>query len=537
MDLKHVARALADAMLSGGPDAREVTARCARTLGQSRRWLPALSRTMIALHGHNWRTGSREALARSIGEHPALRRAQREGKRLHIRYYYILPALMEPRPAALEECAFPDLPTPADLARWLGISGGELDWLTGPRAPLRSDHYAYRCVQKRSGGWRLIEMPKARLRTVQRKLLRGLLEYIPPHQAAHGFRARHSILTHAHPHIGKRVVLSMDLEDFFLTIGGARIDALFRTLGYPPAVARTLTVLCTNHVPPRELRPVDPGKYAFELPDLDWLTRKRYGAWHLPQGAPTSPALANLCAFRLDLRLQAAADQFDAAYTRYADDLTFSGGDELRRGIRRLVPLVGAIALEEGLRVNFRKTRVMTSARRQEVTGVVVNRKANLRRDVYDELKATLHNCVRRGPGPENRAGVANFRAHLAAIFARMNIPNRSADRSEAIARAYAHFDDGDFVATLRRRIAIPSSSQEPARAEAMQAYLRDEMTPALAALGFTSRTFDNPIADGPPLLVAERIEDPDELTVLIYGHDTVRGLDDLWRPGLAPWN
>ncbi|MGE0035818.1 MAG: M20 family metallopeptidase [Xanthobacteraceae bacterium] len=129
-------------------------------------------------------------------------------------------------------------------------------------------------------------------------------------------------------------------------------------------------------------------------------------------------------------------------------------------------------------------------------------------------------------------------RRTLAAIFAGMHIPNRSADRSEAIARAYAHFDDGDFVETLRRRVAIPSSSQEPERAEAMWGYLRDEITPALAALGFTSHTFENPKADGPPFLVGERIEDPDALTVLIYGHgDTVRGLDDLWRPGLAPWN
>ena len=119
-----------------------------------------------------------------------------------------------------------------------------------------------------------------------------------------------------------------------------------------------------------------------------------------------------------------------------------------------------------------------------------------------------------------------------------MHIPNRNADRSEAIARAYAHFDDGDFVETLRRRVAIPSSSQEPEHAAAMHAYLRDEMAPALAPLGFTSRIFENPKSGAPPFLVAERIEDPDALTVLIYGHgDTVRGLDDLWRPGLAPWD
>jgi hypothetical protein len=206
----------------------------------------------------------------------------------------------------------------------------------------------------------------------------------------------------------------MDLQNFFLTLGGARIRALFRTLGYPQAVAAMLTALCTNCVPVGILTPTRPGRYDFELPDLDWLARKRYASPHRPQGAPTSPALANLCAFRLDLRLQSAAEKFHATYTRYADDLVFSGGGALLRGLERFVPLVGAIALEEGLQVNFRKTRLMTRARRQQVTGVVVNEKPNLRRDAYDRLKATLHNCVRFGPRSQNRSGLADYRGHLA---------------------------------------------------------------------------------------------------------------------------
>jgi acetylornithine deacetylase/succinyl-diaminopimelate desuccinylase-like protein len=110
--------------------------------------------------------------------------------------------------------------------------------------------------------------------------------------------------------------------------------------------------------------------------------------------------------------------------------------------------------------------------------------------------------------------------------------------RAAAIAHAHAHYDDGSFLADLRRRVAIPSSSQEPERAAALQAYLADEMVPALAQLGFGCRVFDNPTGAGPPLLVAERMENPAFVTVLIYGHgDTVRGLDDLWRHGLSPWS
>ena len=114
----------------------------------------------------------------------------------------------------------------------------------------------------------------------------------------------------------------------------------------------------------------------------------------------------------------------------------------------------------------------------------------------------------------------------------------QAASRAAAIARAHAHFDDGTFIDDLRRRVAIPSSSQEPDRAEALTAYLRDELVPSLTPLGFTSHILDNPLGEGPPFLVAERIEDPAFVTVLIYGHgDTIRGLDNLWREGLSPWS
>ncbi len=107
--------------------------------------------------------------------------------------------------------------------------------------------------------------------------------------------------------------------------------------------------------------------------------------------------------------------------------------------------------------------------------------------------------------------------------------------RAAAIAHAHHHFDGGDFIAELRRRVAIPSTSQEPERAGDLRRYLDDELIPSLARVGFASRILDNPL--GPPFLIAERREDPALVTVLIYGHgDTVRGLDDLWRPGLSPW-
>ncbi len=111
------------------------------------------------------------------------------------------------------------------------------------------------------------------------------------------------------------------------------------------------------------------------------------------------------------------------------------------------------------------------------------------------------------------------------------------ADRTAAVDRAAAVWDDGTFLAELERRVAIPTESQEPDRRPDLQRYLDDEIGPSMARLGFSVATFENPSPKGGPFLVAERIEDPAKPSVVIYGHgDVVRGLGDQWRPGLDPW-
>ncbi len=109
--------------------------------------------------------------------------------------------------------------------------------------------------------------------------------------------------------------------------------------------------------------------------------------------------------------------------------------------------------------------------------------------------------------------------------------------REGAIAAAQAQFDDGRFAADLRRRVAFRTESQrEGARAD-LASYLTLEFVPALAALGLSSQIFDNPVATGGPLLVAQRLEDPALPTVLTYAHgDVVLGYDAEWRAGLSPW-
>jgi hypothetical protein len=191
----------------------------------------------------------------------------------------------------------------------------ELVWLTGRLEhpldyELPTSHCSYRWLPKRTGGVRLLEIPKAHLRTIQRRLLHELLKYVPPHEAAHGFRGRHSCVTNARRHVGQSIILRMDLEEFFGSIGGGKVYNFFATLGFPACSARALTRLTTCATPSHVWSAALIQGIDGSPPVLDWHARKRLAAPHLPQGAPTSPALANLCAFNFDVRVQALADQF-----------------------------------------------------------------------------------------------------------------------------------------------------------------------------------------------------------------------------------
>ncbi len=137
-------------------------------------------------------------------------------------------------------------------------------------------------------------------------------------------------------------------------------------------------------------------------------------AWpHLPQGAPTSPSLANLCARRVDCRLTGLAEAAGAVYTRYADDLAFSGGEEFEQRVERFSIHAAATLQEEGFAVHHRKTRIMPRSVRQHLAGLVTNRRVNVRRRDFDLLKAVLTNCARLGPENQNREAHEHFRSHL----------------------------------------------------------------------------------------------------------------------------
>jgi hypothetical protein len=415
-----VARNLAHAFLAGKWSLNGLVVRGARACGGRERWLRPLARRVLDTFGRAPAVPlDAGALGAWIENDDGFTRAWmvhcRQG-RLPFREIVWTGAAMTPAPGAPESWEVPGLATPGALADWLGLTPAELDWFADchgrladvPPGPLR--HYTYQWLLGRRGKYRLLEMPKQRLKAVQRRLLHDILARIPPHDAVHSFRRGRSVLTYAAPHAGRALILRLDLRDFFPSVRAARVHDLFRTAGYPAAVARLLTGLCTAVVPEDVLRAAPPFGRAADAARL----RALYRSPHLPQGAPTSPALANLCARRLDVRLAALAGTVGARYTRYADDLAFSGDEELERTARRLQVHVCRIALEEGFEVHTRKTRFMRRGLRQQLAGVVVNAHPNVRRSEYDRLKAILCNCARHGPASQNREGHADFRAHLA---------------------------------------------------------------------------------------------------------------------------
>ena len=407
-----ITHALATIMLAGGLDVESAVERSSQLLGRRYRWLKTLAlrvRTAFIEQTRPRHRDVKDFIDRDRGFCRAIDKYELEVVDLSVAHPAMFPV---PQAAGWE---LPVINSGSELADWLGITIGELEWFADcyqlgyKRNRPRLRHYHYRILAKRWGQVRLIESPKPRLKQLQRIVLNEFIERIPPHEAAHGFRKGRSITSFAAGHVGRRVVLRLDLRDFFATIRFGWVAALFRTVGYPETVADLLAGLCTNAAPgdvwdQAGLKPADP-----ESREVRW----RYAERHLPQGAPTSPALANLCAYRLDCRLAKLAETAGAVYTRYADDLAFSGDVGFVRSIKRFRIHVAATILEEGFRLQDRKTRIMRRGVRQRLVGLVVNEHLNIPRADFDRLKATLTNCIRLGPNSQNRSGHPDFHGHL----------------------------------------------------------------------------------------------------------------------------
>lgn len=263
-----------------------------------------------------------------------------------------------------------------EIAQALNLSLSELHHFSIHRYRETTPHYVTFAIRKRSGGHRLIHAPKRRLKAIQRQLNTLLVSKLPTSDFAHGFRPGHSVKTNAAPHVGKRFVIKLDIQDCFPSIHFGRIRGLLIALGYGYPVANCLAVLMTEA--PRQ--PVKAEGKLYHVP---------VGPRVCVAGAPTSPGVCNAVLKRLDHRLTGLGRKYGFAYSRYADDLTFSGDDPTH--LKALLSLARRVLREEGFQARPDKTRVMRAGRRQTVTGVTVNRDAGLSRVERRRLRAAIH--------------------------------------------------------------------------------------------------------------------------------------------------
>ncbi len=329
----------------------------------------------------------------------------------------------------LTRYGLPILQTPEDLSKWLKIPLKTLAWLSDYHRTAQHEkiekkwQYRYQWIPKRSGsGWRLLEIPKPMLKHVQRQILQQVLNKFPAHAAAHGFTKGRSILTNAQQHSGKHVILKADLQDFYPSIDFRRVKSIFRGMGYNIEISWYLARLCTTRMNQHAPKPNADAKNVWRIT----YAQMPYRELHLPQGAPTSPALANLSAWALDVRLSGLAKKFNVTYTRYADDLTFSGDEKFMRGksVNVLIRYIKGIIINEKFQKNHDKLKIARQGNRQIVTGLTVNAKPNIKREDFDRLKAILHNCVKKGASSQNLKKVENFQAHLQGRIAFMKSIN-----------------------------------------------------------------------------------------------------------------
>ncbi len=236
-----------------------------------------------------------------------------------------------------------------------------------------SGHYQEFWMRKRSGGYRMISAPDKDLQAIQSTIYSRILSSVTiVHPAAVGFRCGRSVVDNAAPHLGKRYVLKMDILDFFGSIRSPRVRQTFKKIGYPENVSKVLGALCCLHR-------------------------------HLPQGAPTSPALSNIVGYEMDRKLAALAAEYGLTYTRYADDLTFSG-DVFPK--EQIIPQVKRIIRDEKFEPNHKKTHFMNQSSRKIITGVSVasgvkltipkSKKREIRKNVYFILTKGLAEHQRR---------------------------------------------------------------------------------------------------------------------------------------------
>jgi retron-type reverse transcriptase len=268
----------------------------------------------------------------------------------------------------------PDKGRPVEeLARRIGVSPGELQ-------SVRPTYREFN-VPRRSGARRPISAPDPDLKRIQKLLYTRLLKRLPVHEAVHGFVHGRSIVTNALPHRRRAVVINMDIEDFFPSTSEKRLRRYFRKIGWSRAATDLLARLTTC----------------------------RGG---LPQGAPTSPCLSNVVNMKMDARLAGLARSHGGTFTRYADDITISLAEDSRDAVRAVVGMTRSIVRDFGYHLHEdRKLHIARRHQQQRVTGLVVNEKVQLPRELRRRLRAVEHHLEAGLPASMTREEFEGWQA------------------------------------------------------------------------------------------------------------------------------
>lgn len=259
---------------------------------------------------------------------------------------------------------------------WQALYGMDAVKTTVGRLKLlaRKGHYVtFKIPKKKKGEFRTIDAPCHELKNIQQALSFVLQVVYNPNAAAMGFVKGKSVVTNAQVHLCQNFVYNIDLKDFFPSVISGRV---FKRLMAKP--------FCLNE------------EVASMISDLCCYQKGENKV--LPQGAPTSPTITNIICERLDIKLTRLAKAYGLKYTRYADDITFSGmSNVFAEDGKFCTSMRSIIENEEGFRINADKTRLCHRGMRQEVTGLTVNTKANVSRKYIKQLRPLIHNWEVKG--------------------------------------------------------------------------------------------------------------------------------------------
>lgn len=336
----------------------------------------------------------------------------------------------------------PSLPpvfTLAHLAKQAGVDYGVLR-----RIAQRSPHEPYRVfrIRKRPAHpnerrYRHIAVPSASLMKAQRWITQAILKKVDPHPASVAFSKDNTLIGATEPHCGCQWLIKMDVRNFFESINEIAAFRVFRSLGYQPLVSLEMARICTRLAGWSARRATDRWRVnqwrwtAGLGSEWRWASIEAYRAYradpgplmgHLPQGAPTSPMLANLAMREFDAAATEIARKHGLFYTRYADDLSFSSADRAfgRARCSQVIGEVYGLMGKVGLSPNVTKTRVTPPGSRKVVLGLLVDgARPRLTREFRAAMRQHLHYLRRDDVGPVRHArargfaSVAGFRNHI----------------------------------------------------------------------------------------------------------------------------